>query len=161
MEPVDRIQQTHPPDDLITQVPQCGAAFGLPETRQIDRHQMGVLRQPGPGGLVAANALRPRAQQERVVVPRVTLWDRSSLLRFILRHCCPSPGNSGGDQLAAPEGVTLERRGRSGRQGRPGLLRHHVRGVPTGPVRVPLAGALLVLSVGRFRPPERLGQVAH
>ena len=41
----------------------------------------------------------------------------------------------------------------------PGLLRHHVRGIPLGPVLVRLAGALLVLAVGGSRPPERAFQV--
>ncbi len=38
-------------------------------------------------------------------------------------------------------------RSRSRRQLRPGLLRHHVRGVPVGPVLVGVADALLVLAV--------------
>jgi hypothetical protein len=35
--------------------------------------RLGVLRQPAPSGLVAVNALRLRAQQECVAVPRLTL----------------------------------------------------------------------------------------
>ena len=42
----------------------------------------------------------------------------------------------------------------------PDLLRHHVRGVPVGPVRVSLSGALLVLAVGGLRAPHRVRQVA-
>jgi hypothetical protein len=41
----------------------------------------------------------------------------------------------------------LERRG-SLRQLFAGLLAHHILGVPVGPVRISLAGALLVLPVG-------------
>ena len=47
------------------------------------------------------------------------------------------------------------------RQLRAGLLGHHVRGVPVGPVRVGLAGALLVLAVGGRRAPQRARQVAR
>ena len=46
----------------------------------------------------------------------------------------------------------------SRRQLRAGLLRHHVRGVPVGPVRVSLPGALLVLAVGGLRPPHALAR---
>ena len=41
-----------------------------------------------------------------------------------------------------------------------GLLRHHVRGVPVGPVLVALPGALLVLAVGGLRTPKRARQIA-
>jgi len=36
-----------------------------------------------------------------------------------------------------------------------GLLRHHVLGVPGGPVRVALAGPLFVLAVSGLGPPKR------
>src|SRR5215472_7882920 len=49
---------------------------------------------------------------------------------------------------------------RSRRQLRPSLLRHHVRGVPVGPVLVALPNALFVLSVGSFRTPKRARQIA-
>src|SRR5262245_16844229 len=49
------------------------AALGLREPRQVNRQQMSVLCQPMPGGLVAVNALRPRTQQERVIIARLTL----------------------------------------------------------------------------------------
>src|SRR5215831_16335694 len=39
------------------------------------------------------------------------------------------------------------------------LLRHHVRGVPVGPVRVALSGAFLVLAMGGLRTPKRTRQV--
>ena len=42
-----------------------------------------------------------------------------------------------------------------------GLLRHHILGVPVGPVRVALAGALLVLAVGGLRTPKRARQIAR
>jgi len=41
------------------------------------------------------------------------------------------------------------------------LLRHHVRGVPVGPVRVALPGALFVLSVGGLRAPKRGRQIVR
>src|SRR3954452_3575878 len=41
------------------------------------------------------------------------------------------------------------------------LLCHHVRGVPVGPVRVALAGSLLVQSVGSFRTPQRARQIVR
>ena len=41
----------------------------------------------------------------------------------------------------------------------PGLLRYHVSGVPVGPVRVALPGALLVLAVGGLRTPKRARQI--
>lgn len=41
----------------------------------------------------------------------------------------------------------------------PGLLRHHVRRIPLGPVLIGLTGALLVFAVGSSRPPERSFQV--
>src|SRR5271155_1057247 len=41
-----------------------------------------------------------------------------------------------------------------------GLLRHHVRGVPIGPVLVALPGAFLVLAVGGLGTPKRARQVA-
>ena len=48
-----------------------------------------------------------------------------------------------------------------GGQLRPGLLGHHVRGVPARPVRVALAAALLVLAVGGLRTPQRARQFAR
>src|SRR5580658_3293617 len=42
-----------------------------------------------------------------------------------------------------------------------GLLRHHVRGVPLGPVLIALPGALLVLAVGGRRTPERARQIVR
>ena len=44
------------------------AALGAPEPRQVDRHEMRPLGEPGPGRLEREQALRPRAQQEGVVV---------------------------------------------------------------------------------------------
>jgi hypothetical protein len=41
------------------------------------------------------------------------------------------------------------------------LLRHHVRRVPVGPVRIALPGTLFVLSVGGLRAPKRTCQIAH
>ena len=52
-------------------------------------------------------------------------------------------------------------RSRSRRQLRPGLLRHHVRGVPVGPVLIGVADALLMLAVRDRRAPHRARQVAH
>ena len=46
------------------------------------------------------------------------------------------------------------------RQLRPGLLRHHVRGVPVWPVLVALPGALLMLAMGSLRPPKPACQIA-
>src|SRR5262249_898324 len=55
--------------------------------------------------------------------------------------------------------------GRSGpdslRKLRPGLVRDHVFGVPGGPVRVGLAGPLLVLAVGGLRAPHRGREVGR
>ena len=48
----------------------------------------------------------------------------------------------------------------SRRQLRPGVLRHHVRGVPVGPVRVALPGALLVFAVGGLCTPKPLARSA-
>src|ERR1700730_11763970 len=47
------------------------------------------------------------------------------------------------------------------RQLRPSLLRHHVLGVPVGPVRVRRANALLMLSVRHRRAPHRVRQVVR
>src|ERR1700689_4232794 len=52
------------------------------------------------------------------------------------------------------------RRIRSFRQLFPGLLSHHVLGVPVRPVRVALPNALLVLAVSGLRTPKRARQVA-
>src|SRR5262245_39781464 len=41
------------------------------------------------------------------------------------------------------------------------LLRHHVRGVPVGPVLVALPGSLFVLSVGGLRTPKRTRQIVR
>jgi hypothetical protein len=50
----------------------------------------------------------------------------------------------------------------SSRQLRPSLFRHHVRGVPVGPVLVALSsGALLVLAVGGLGTSKRARQVAY
>src|SRR5262245_55878411 len=45
------------------------------------------------------------------------------------------------------------------RQLGPSLLRHHVRGIPFGPVLVALPSALFVLSVGSFCTPKRARQI--
>ena len=42
-----------------------------------------------------------------------------------------------------------------------GLLRHHVRSVPLGPVLVALPGSLLMLAVGCLRTPERARQIVR
>src|SRR6185295_7461938 len=39
------------------------------------------------------------------------------------------------------------------------LLRHHVRGVPVGPIRVGLTGELLVLTVGDGCAPHRICEI--
>ena len=44
------------------------------------------------------------------------------------------------------------------RQLLPGLLAHHVRGVPVGPVRVALPDPLLVLAVGGLGAPSALAR---
>jgi hypothetical protein len=96
------------------------AVLGLPEPREIDRHQMGVLCQPGPGGLVAVNALRPGAQQERVVVPWLALGVANgqtvnaadTRLDRLAQRCghelVPHCWWSGGNQLAALHRVMLD-----------------------------------------------------
>jgi len=42
-----------------------------------------------------------------------------------------------------------------------GLLCHHVSGVPVWPIRIALAGALLMLAVGGFRAPKRARQIVR
>src|SRR5215469_4464051 len=80
----------------------------------------------------------------------------ASNLRLTVRDEPPSSS----PRRAARRRRGRSRRRRSLRQFRPGLLRHHVRGVPVRPVRVPLSDALLVLPVGGLRTPERARQIA-
>ena len=47
----------------------------MTEPRQVDRHQMGVFGQPRPGRFEGEQALRPRAQQQRVIVPALALGE--------------------------------------------------------------------------------------
>ena len=54
---------------------QASSALGLTEPRQVDRHQVGVLGEPRPRRLEREQALRPRAQQEGVVVPLLALGE--------------------------------------------------------------------------------------
>src|SRR5690349_19264336 len=49
----------------------------------------------------------------------------------------------------------------SSRQLFAGLLRHHVGGVPVGPVCIALPDALLVLAVGSFRTPKGARQIGR
>ena len=51
------------------------AALGMTESRQVDRHQMRVFGEPQPGRLEGEQALRPRAQQQRVIVPVLALGE--------------------------------------------------------------------------------------
>ncbi len=48
---------------------QCLATLGMTKARQVDGHQMGVLGQTRPRRLEREQALRPRAQQESVIIP--------------------------------------------------------------------------------------------
>jgi hypothetical protein len=52
------------------------AALGMTESRQVDRHQMHVFGEPQPGRLEREQALRPRTQQEGVLVAALALGGR-------------------------------------------------------------------------------------
>ena len=49
------------------------AALGMTESRQVDRHEMRVFGESQPGRLEGEQALRPRAQQQGVIVPVLAL----------------------------------------------------------------------------------------
>src|SRR5258706_2627099 len=61
---------------------------------------------------------------------------------------------------AAP-GADFTTNSGSCRQFRAGLFRHHVRGVPVGPVRVCSADPILMLAVRDRRAPHRARQIRH
>ncbi len=51
------------------------ATLGMAEPGQVDRHQMGVFGEPDPGRVEREQALRPRAQQQGVIVAVLALGE--------------------------------------------------------------------------------------
>ena len=101
------------------------ATLGMTEPRQVDRHQMGVLGESRPGRFEREQALRPRAQQEGVIVPVLALGeaDGQPVDRPELRldGCVSTSASSG--EVSAARGAFASASGQCGGQSSAGAAR--------------------------------------